>query len=489
MHYSLPQWLGQSNCTRDALSHEHASALNRDQRAAVKKVVTAQDYALLQGMPGTGKTSTICFVVRLLIARGASVLVSSYTHSAVDNLLLKLRAGGVPCLRVGNAASVHPGIRDCCLDDSQGREETVESYAKKVDEARVVGATCLSMKHAMFSRRVFDYCIVDEAGQITQPVILGTLRCAKVFVLVGDHQQLPPLVASSDAQAAGMSVSLFKRLSEAQPEALQHLRYQYRMCSDIMQLSNTLVYAGQLKCGNSQVAKRTLMLPGFYQLLAPDWVKQALDPAKKVVFIDTDRAVQSQPWVETCSSTTGTSSRRLVNYVECGVVVGCLRGMEAAGAVLSELGVICPYRSQLHLLTTKLGETYPDVEMNTIDKYQGRDKDAIIISFVRSNARGNTGELLKDLRRLNVALSRPKSKLILVGSSGTLRQCSTMVKLMDILTKNGWIQQLPQGAHECYLSQIQSQTQASQAQAAEPHPTASKAILPPALPSQRKGGH
>ncbi|CAM9489174.1 unnamed protein product, partial [Phaeothamnion confervicola] len=212
-------------------------SLNRDQQAAVRKVVAARDYALLLGMPGTGKTSTIAFVARALLARGASVLITSYTHSAVDNLLLKLREHGVPCLRVGATAQVHPALRDCCLD----RVDAVAALAARVAGACVVGCTCLGIKHPVFSKRRFDYCIVDEAGQITQAAVLGPLRCADIFVLVGDHYQLPPLVTNPAAAASGMDVSLFRRLAEAHPGAIQELSIQYRMNADITHLCNALI--------------------------------------------------------------------------------------------------------------------------------------------------------------------------------------------------------------------------------------------------------
>ncbi|CAN0403677.1 unnamed protein product, partial [Ectocarpus sp. 8 AP-2014] len=236
------------------------TALNEDQRDAVRKLVTAKDYALLLGMPGTGKTWTIAFAVRVLLARGASVLITSYTHSAVDNLLLKLIEEGVPCLRVGKPSSVHPGVRPHCVN-YDGSAETTAAYSELVASARVVGCTCLGVKHPLFSHRRFDYCVVDEAGQISQPVVLAPLRCADVFVLVGDHYQLPPLVTSSEALEAGMSESLFRRLCEAHPASLQRLSYQYRMNGDVMALCNDLTYSGRLRCGNATVGAQRLVLP------------------------------------------------------------------------------------------------------------------------------------------------------------------------------------------------------------------------------------
>ncbi|CAN0223585.1 unnamed protein product, partial [Discosporangium mesarthrocarpum] len=310
----------------EELEQIYRNGLNEDQRSAVRKLVTAKDYALLLGMPGTGKTWTMAFTVRVLLARGASVLVTSYTHSAVDSLLLKLLEAGVPCLRVGRPAQVHPGIRPCCINHD-GAVSTTAGYAELVANARVVGSTCLGTNHPLFSQRRFDYCVVDEAGQISQPAVLGALRCADVFVLVGDHYQLPPLVTSREALQAGMSESLFRRLCEAHPESLHSLTYQYRMSSDIMALCNALIYSGRLRCGNTMVEQQCLHLPHSEAIPEPaqdwgrggggntmlsgstarkvhesattvqggtpsqnrePWLREALDPERRVIFLDTD---------------------------------------------------------------------------------------------------------------------------------------------------------------------------------------------------------
>ena len=128
-------------------------------------------------------------------------------------------------------------------------------------EPPVVATTCLTINHPLFSRRVFDYCIVDEASQITLPVCLGPIRMSQKFVLVGDHYQLPPLVQNKEALEGGLDISLFKLLCEAHPQAVVSLEHQYRMCAEVMLLSNTLIYSGRLKCGTSSVASRRLTLP------------------------------------------------------------------------------------------------------------------------------------------------------------------------------------------------------------------------------------
>jgi DNA replication ATP-dependent helicase Dna2 len=186
-----------------------------------------RDYALIQGYPGSGKSSTIVFVARMLAAQGKRVLISSYTHSAVDNCLLKLIEHKVAdrwhmkkprsVVRIGAKTSVHPGVQHLLasrvavelegLQPQDGDVEclpSVESLRKAVSEARIVGATALTIpKSPLLVDQHFDVVIVDEAGQITQPALLGALAAADTFVLVGDHLQLPPLVSSECALQAG----------------------------------------------------------------------------------------------------------------------------------------------------------------------------------------------------------------------------------------------------------------------------------------------
>lgn len=246
--------------------------LNEDQRDAVSKVLAAEDYALVLGMPGTGKTTTIAELIRLLARQGKSVLLTSYTHSAVDTILCKLLgAPELDILRLGNADKVHPDVRPLTLGYTPGpraRPTTVAQLEQQLFSPNVVATTCLSIGHVLFSRRKFDYCIVDEASQITLPTCVGPLRFADRFVLVGDHFQLPPLVRDPSARAGGLDISLFKRLSDAHSHALTYLRSQYRMNEDIMALSNHLIYGGRLRCGSPWVARSVLALPRRAEALA-----------------------------------------------------------------------------------------------------------------------------------------------------------------------------------------------------------------------------
>lgn len=210
------------------------AGLNGDQRTAVDGCLRARDFACILGMPGSGKTSTVAFIVRCIVAAGRSVLITSHTHSAVDTLLLKVTQGDGTIenvMRLGRPGSVHPALRRFCIEEdiASGAVSSVGQLRYRMASAAVVGATCLAARHALFtSGRRFDYAIVDEASQIPEPIALGPLRSARVFILVGDHHQLPPLVVSRQALAEGMDESLFKRLADAHPAAVFALTQQYR---------------------------------------------------------------------------------------------------------------------------------------------------------------------------------------------------------------------------------------------------------------------
>uniref|UniRef100_A0A3B3D4K1 DNA replication ATP-dependent helicase/nuclease n=1 Tax=Oryzias melastigma TaxID=30732 RepID=A0A3B3D4K1_ORYME len=415
--------------------------LNKPQKQAMKKVLLSKDYTLIVGMPGTGKTTTICTLVRILIACGFSVLLTSYTHSAVDNILLKLKRFRVGFLRLGQGQKVHPDILPYTEENVRKKGvltllELEELYNKEL----VVATTCMGIKHPIFTRRRFDFCIVDEASQISQPICLGPLFYVHRFVLVGDHQQLPPIVQNHEARSLGMDESLFKRL-EVHSEAVVQLNVQYRMNRQIMSLSNSLMYDGRLECGSERTATALLTLPLLASVQSElrshsethpqhdlSWVQSALLPANPVCFLD-------------CSSVPALESVEqggVSNHTEAALIHMLLSLLIKAGCRPSDVGVIAPYRQQLKTIWALLqSPSFSGVEVNTVDKYQGRDKSLIVLSFVRSNTEeGHLGELLKDWRRLNVAITRAKHKLLMVGSAVTLRRFPPVEKLLNHLQKH-----------------------------------------------------
>ncbi|KAM7072983.1 DNA replication ATP-dependent helicase/nuclease DNA2 isoform 1-T1 [Molossus nigricans] len=429
--------------------------LNKPQRQAMKKVLLSKDYTLIVGMPGTGKTTTICTLVRILYACGFSVLLTSYTHSAVDNILLKLAKFKIGFLRLGQTQKVHPDIQKF-TEEEICRSKSIESLAlleELYNSQLIVATTCMGINHPIFSRKVFDFCIVDEASQISQPVCLGPLFFSRRFVLVGDHQQLPPLVLNREARALGMSESLFKRL-ERNENAVVQLTVQYRMNSKIMSLSNKLTYEGKLECGSDKVASAVINLPNFKDVKLElefyadysetPWLIGVFEPNNPVCFLNTDQ-VPAPEQVEK----SGVS-----NVTEAKIIVFLTSVFMKAGCNPSDIGIIAPYRQQLKIINDLLAHSSIGmVEVNTVDKYQGRDKSIILVSFVRSNKDGTVGELLKDWRRLNVAITRAKHKLILLGCVSSLNRYPPLGKLLCHLNSEKLIIDLPSGEHEslCHI--------------------------------------
>ncbi|KAL3420729.1 DNA replication ATP-dependent helicase/nuclease dna2 [Phlyctema vagabunda] len=441
--------------------------INVDQRKAIEKVMSAQDYALVLGMPGTGKTTTIAHIIRALVSQGKSVLLTSYTHTAVDNILLKLKDDEIRILRLGASAKVNPDVRQFA--------ELAVTPKTSFDEIRsawhnspVVATTCLSINHPIFNERTFDYCIVDEASQITLPVCLGPIRMARTFILVGDHNQLPPLVQNEEARTGGLDISLFKHLSDTHPASVVYLEHQYRMCEDVMALSNNLIYNGRLKCGSQEVANSRITIPNIEGLQihhhtpatiphsqksicsAPVrgrcWIRDLLDPDTKVSFVNTDTLLPE--------AREQAKGNRIVNPTEAAICVQLVESLLSVGVPASTIGVMTHYRSQLSLLKHGL-RNHTDVEMHTADRFQGRDKEVIILSLVRSNEASSIGELLKDWRRINVAFTRAKTKLLVIGSRETLKGSENgsgneeMVgKFVRLMEKKQWIYDLPKGALE-----------------------------------------
>ncbi|KAG2439348.1 hypothetical protein HXX76_004707 [Chlamydomonas incerta] len=465
-----------------------ARGMNGEQLAAVGAALNMCHYSILLGMPGTGKTTTIVHIIRALVASKVRVFVSSYTNSAVDNILLKLAAslpadgGGLPAdgggagadsvkfVRLGSAHSVHPGVRRFMPGGAAYPDTSVAGLQHLMNTADVVGCTCLSVNSPLLTGQSFGVVILDEASQATLPASLGPLALGRSFLLVGDHYQLSPLVQSREAAAGGLGVSLFRRLSEAHPQAVVTLSSQYRMCADIMALSNALVYNGRMRCGSNAVATAQLHLPRLPALAAPAqagacppswpasllpaaaWLQAALVPEARVVFLDTDGAV-------------GCGERMLqdgvVNPGEVRLVHGLVAALAAAGLPPGDVGVASPYKAQVAALQGALagfaspqqqqqqegdeaGAASSGVEVLTIDRYQGRDKAAILLSLVRSNPGRGAGRLLADWQRLNVALTRARTKLLLVGSAATASSIPLLAELLRLLMdRPGGVLRLP----------------------------------------------
>ncbi|KAL5490161.1 DNA2 [Sanghuangporus weigelae] len=454
-----------------------SNPLNEEQIRAVEHVLQARDYALILGMPGTGKTTTVAHMIRMMVEMGKTVLLTSYTHSAVDTILLKLKnLASFEILRLGNKDKVHPDVRGFTLG-AQEHAATVEQLEKQLLSSPVVAATALSTDHALFSRRRFDYCIVDEASQITLPTCIGPLRFAEKFVLVGDHFQLPPLVKNKEARKGGFDVSLFRRLSDAHPHAVVDLTYQYRMNEDIMLLSNKLIYSGRLKCSSLEVSKRSLHIPNVRRddchcgkEGSTCWLNVIMNESCKAIFVDTDG-------VPAFDSRVGDL---IQNEKEAALVQQLTLALLGGGVREDQIGIISLYRQQIKLLSNLLQE-YKGIELLTADRSQGRDKDCIIISLVRANKDNQIGDLLKDWRRINVAFTRAQAKLVIFGSRRTLKASPLLSDFFEFMEERGWVLTLSTGADAMH-SEVEAEVALKMTSGSKP-PSAKM------LHSQEKQGH
>nr|XP_016937347.1 DNA replication ATP-dependent helicase/nuclease DNA2 [Drosophila suzukii] len=423
--------------------------LNKVQKTAALRALTTSSHLLIKGLPGTGKTQTLVSLVRLLHLLGKSVLITAQTHSAVDNLLLRLLPFDLPMMRLGSSSRIHSQLEEISEDKLTKDCKTVEELEKALEKPSIVGVTCLGAGHPLFQRRQFDYCIVDEATQVLQPTVLRPLVHCSKFVLVGDPEQLPPIVRSKEARQRGADETLFQRLDSEQATAV--LSLQYRMNKTITRLANELTYGGDLKCASEEVSVARFQVELSNQ--APRWVQRALltHLEQAVTLINTGNCFErcqefvqaSQRLGETCSSIEQsfgedkeesrkhTAKRRIskyTNYCEAGVVMHLLRQLLKSGFEASRIGVIAPYRAQVELLKKLASKLEPNLECNTVDQFQGRDKNLIIYSCSKTGGesadmeRSREAEILEDQRRLTVAITRAKNKLILLGDIQCLEQ-------------------------------------------------------------------
>ncbi|CUM63448.1 uncharacterized protein PRCAT00001023001 [Priceomyces carsonii] len=437
--------------SKSPMKYTVAGHFNSDQLQAFEKVLRTEDYSLILGMPGTGKTSVIAELIRLIVQNGKTVFLASYTHSAVDNILLKVKDYGIDILRIGSPSKVHKDLRRFLPNfDASKKVENYNDLMKTYVEPPVVASTCLGINDITFNlRQKFDFCIIDEASQVSMPVNLGPLRFCDKFVLVGDHFQLPPLVQHhSQAVKTGLSQSLFKILAENHPQSVVELTYQYRMCKEIMHLSNVLIYNGRLKCGSEEVSNKCLYIPHpecikKYSVgeinMKNHWMQWILKMENKVLFLNHDQVPGNERKV----------GEKIENMVEVELTKQIVEGLICCGVKQNDIGVMSLYRSQLKLLRRALNATQ-DIEILTADQFQGRDKECIVISLVRSNAEGQIGDLIKEWRRVNVAITRSKSKLIILGSKSTLSSAESTRSFVEVLSEKGWVYDLPFNASQFY---------------------------------------
>ncbi|MCH7659768.1 MAG: AAA family ATPase [Euryarchaeota archaeon] len=372
---------------------------NAAQNEAVSKAIAAEDFALIHGPPGTGKTYTIARTIRELVSRGERVLLSAFTNRAVDNALEALSDQGFSdFIRVGTEHGVREDMQPYRLS---GRGEPTER-ARTLREASVVAVTTSSCGSRLMREQTFDVALVDEASQLTEPATLSAINRASRFVLVGDHHQLPPVVQSAEtgsksneSRDGDLSRSLFERLIGEHPEAGVMLERQYRMAQRIQAFSSNEFYEGKLRPATGAVAAQQFVdLDG----VSADSLPKALQ--NPVAFID----IAGDGEAHTDREEATRISELVERFVE-------------SGASPEDIGVIAPFRAQVATISRKTRE---DVTVDTVDRFQGSSKEVILVSFVASTPEDLDGPIFDDYRRLNVALTRAKKSLVLVGTREAL---------------------------------------------------------------------
>ena len=436
----------------------HFPYLNKTQEDAVNHVLWAKDVAIVHGPPGTGKTTTLVEAIYETLRRENQVLVCAQSNMAVDWISEKLVDRGIPVLRIGNPTRVndkmlsftyerrfeaHPdyellwAIRKAIRDLRSHRKRGDEKYHQKMErlkdrateleirinaqlfgEARVIACTLVGSAHRLLDGQKFGTLFIDEAAQALEAACwIPIRRCSRV-ILAGDHCQLPPTVKSIAALKAGLGKTLMERIVENKPEVVTLLRMQYRMNEEIMRFSSDWFYGNQVESA-PEVKYRSI-----------------LDLDVPMEWVDTSELDIREQFV-------GDSFGR-INKAEAELTLLTLQQyFERIGKtrVLNErldVGVISPYRAQVQYLRSQLKkkEYFKPfrhlITVNTVDGFQGQERDIIVISLVRSNDEGQIG-FLRDLRRMNVAITRARMKLIILGDVHTMTRHPFYRKLFEYI--------------------------------------------------------
>ncbi|MFO0425592.1 MAG: AAA domain-containing protein [Planctomyces sp.] len=439
---------------------------NASQKDAILHALRAEDLAIIHGPPGTGKTTTVAEVIRQLVARGERVLACAPSNTGVDNLLERLIGLGEPVVRLGHPARVSEDLREHTLDalveqhdamilvkqimrEAEQIERKVERYTRArpapgqrgqqrqearelrrqarllekqavsdvLSDARVVCATT-TFDDSVLEDLHFDVLIIDEACQSVEPGCWVPLRHADRMILAGDHLQLPPTILSAAAAAEGFAISLMERLVNSHGDSVtRQLTVQYRMNESIMAFSSNRFYGGSL------IADETVRHHVLSQLPS---VRGTDEDDHPVTFIDT----AGTGWQEEQEP----DGESRLNPDEGRLVLKQVNHLCDIGLSPADIAVIAPYAAQVRWL--RQNSIQSSLEIDTVDGFQGREKEAVVISLVRSNPTGEIG-FLSDARRMNVALTRARRKLILVGDSATLASDAFFSSLLEWIEYHG----------------------------------------------------
>ncbi len=434
-------------------------ALDASQREAVAFALEARDIALIHGPPGTGKTTASVELIRQAVRRGERVLACAPSNIAADNLVERLAAWGTRVVRMGHPARLLPSVVEHSLDalveeaegtriaasvrrelegvhrklrrtPSRAERRTLRDELRRlraeirevedravhdvIASAEVVLATNTGAGESLLGDFEFDLVVIDEAAQAIEAACWIPLLKARRAVLSGDHCQLPPTIRSREAERGGLGVTLFDRLASRHADAITRmLTVQYRMHERIMEWPSRELYEGRLEAHPSVARHLLCELPG---------VSATPETHTPLLFIDTagcglEEEVEAE----------GDSK---LNEGEVELVAKHLGMLFEAGLDPGSAAVITPYNAQVDRLRARLGTAYPDLEIGSVDGFQGREKEAIVISLVRSNARGDVG-FLSDDRRTNVAVTRARRHLAVIGDSATVSRHGFLARLVE----------------------------------------------------------
>ncbi len=444
--------------------------LNPSQNEAVNAIIMANDLALVHGPPGTGKTTTLVAAIHEMVKRGEQILVCTPSNAAADHIAIELGYKGMNVVRIGNVSRVSNELLKYTVEgllENHNRQKELSDYkwraleyrrmaskykrnfgqeerkqrdllykeakalsneARMLEDymvedilqmAQVVITTLVGVESRYLEKRKFKTVIIDEAAQALEPATWIPICRAEKIIMAGDPFQLPPTVKSIEAAKGGLSFTLMERCMKTQPETAHLLKVQYRMNAEIMAFPNLKFYEGKLEAHETVISRR-LNLPEINN-----------DP---IEFVDTAGCgFEEVQDAETLS---------LYNEGEIKVLLQHLE--EWKEALNSErppsLAIISPYRQQVKKISEELikrGEPYNRIKINTVDAFQGQERDIIYISLVRSNNNGDIG-FLKDYRRMNVAMTRAKKKLIIIGDSATLSNDRFYSDFLEFSEQNGY---------------------------------------------------
>lgn len=463
--------------------------LNPTQERAVNEVLWAKDVAIVHGPPGTGKTTTLVEAINETLMRESQVLVCAQSNMAVDWISEKLVDRGINVLRIGNPTRVNDkmlgftyerrfeshadypqlwAIRKAIRELRKNRKKGSENYHQKMDrlksraaeielrinaelfgEARVIACTLVGSAHHLLEGMKFGTLFIDEAAQALEAACWIPMKRASRVILAGDHCQLPPTVKSIAALRAGLGKTLMERIAENKPEVVTLLKIQYRMNDEIMRFSSDWFYGGKVESA-PQIKYRSVL--DYDHPIT--WIDTSNE--ENQITIEGEDAPEDPASASSAASVSAANQNSDLNFKEqfVGESFGRINKAEAELTLLTlaeyftkigkqrvleeriDVGIISPYRAQVQYLK-KLIKKYEFfkpyrrlISVNTVDGFQGQERDVILISLVRSNDEGQIG-FLKDLRRMNVAMTRARMKLIILGNKDTMTKHPFYKKLWE----------------------------------------------------------